>query len=105
MPAPGVDPSEGAEPGVEPLPVLGFFYLGAGGREPPLAGGAGHDERGGGGNRLMHHVDLLEQELVADRGEGGERLGATKMDADVAVLLIETREQVEDQCATAGNTR
>jgi hypothetical protein len=50
---------------------------------------------------VLHHVDLLEKELVADGGEGGERAPAPEMDADVLVALVEPTKHVEDQGAVS----
>lgn len=47
----------------------------------------------------MHHVDLLEEELIADGGEGGEQVGTAEMDVDVVVPLVEATKQVQDQGA------
>jgi hypothetical protein len=68
-----------------------------------LARGASGDKSSGGGNRVLHHVDLLEKELVADGGEGGERAPAPEMDADVLVALVEPTKHVEDQGAVNRN--
>jgi hypothetical protein len=50
---------------------------------------------------VLHHVDLLEKELVVDGGKGGERALAPEMDADVLVTLVEPTKHVEDQCAVS----
>jgi hypothetical protein len=65
-----------------------------------LARGASGDKSSGGGNRVLHHVDLLE-ELVADDDEGGEWAPAPEMDADVLVALVEPTKHVEDQGAVS----
>lgn len=37
----------------------------------------------------MHHVDLLEEKLVADGGKGGEQVVVIEMDTDDLVALYE----------------
>jgi hypothetical protein len=63
--------------------------------------GANGDKSNRGGNRVLHHVDLLEKELVVDGGKGGERALAPEMDADVLVTLVEPTKHIEDQCAVS----
>jgi hypothetical protein len=60
-------------------------------------GGSSGPGNESGGRRRRVGVDLLEYEIIADVGEGGERLRALEVDLHVGELLIQATHHVQDE--------